>query len=409
MRTRLAAGLGAVVASSMACTSLLGGFDFDGKGTGGAGGTNPTVSSASASSSSSSGSSTTTGGSSSMSASSSSTSSSSSATSSSSSSGSPCTGGEVECNGTCVDTQTDDSNCGGCGLTCTNCTAGECIVVLASNVPKATGIVLNGIKAYVTSSSQSGAIYSTSLSGGSASVTNLTQGYPQSYPYGVAVDSTYVYWTNGDGSVMRMPLGGAVKPTQVASGQANPWMMAIDATNLYWTNNGTPGTVMKMNLSSLVVSTLVGGLMDPTGIAVDSTYAYVADTGDDYVIKVQLSNGTIASQLTNFQNNPFALAIDSKNVYFTNQANSGDAHQVAQNASNSAGISLGSSNIPSGIATDGTNVYYAGDALYKCPVGVSNGCKVLAMESAVSFVAVDATSVYWTNATAGTVKRITPK
>src|SRR5512142_1283555 len=60
--------------------------------------------------------------------------------------------GETVCNGTCVDLQTDNANCGGCGLTCSACNAGECLVTLATNIPHANGIAINAIKAFVTSS-----------------------------------------------------------------------------------------------------------------------------------------------------------------------------------------------------------------------------------------------------------------
>jgi hypothetical protein len=170
---------------------------------------------------------------------------------------------------------------------------------------------------------------------------------------------------------------------------------------------------MKMNLSSLAVSSLATGVNDPVGIAVDSTYAYVGIASDDYVISVQLSNGNI-SQLTTFQNNPSFIAIDSTNVYFTNEATNGDAHQVAKNANKSAGISLGpSASPPGGIATDGTNVYWVGNSnVYKCPIGTANGCTVFVpSQTGAAYVAVDATSVYWTNCnnTTGSLMSITPK
>ncbi len=320
------------------------------------------------------------------------------------------TSGMTVCNGTCVDLQTDNANCGGCGLTCTACSAGECLVQLASNIPHASGIAINAIKAYVTSYQASGNIYSMSLSGGGP--TNLTPANPQNGPFGIVVDAQYVYWTNNLGNtVARMPLGGGVAPTTVASSQSSPTGIAIDSNNLYWTNASTPGQVMKAALSNLAVATLVGGINGPVGIAVDSTYAYVALESDDYVIKVLLSNGSVAAQVTGFQNNPYWLAIDSTNVYFTNQATSGDAHQVAQSASMNAGISLGAANQPQGIATDGANVYWAaGNTIYKSAVGATNGGKAIATsQSGAAFVAVDGTSVYWTNETAGTVMKLTPK
>lgn len=43
-----------------------------------------------------------------------------------------CAAGLVACGASCVDLQTDDGNCGACGLVCsTTCTAGRCIETIA--------------------------------------------------------------------------------------------------------------------------------------------------------------------------------------------------------------------------------------------------------------------------------------
>jgi hypothetical protein len=57
------------------------------------------------------------------------------------------------------------------------------------------------------------------------------------------VDSTNVYWTdNGDvgqanGSVLTCPLAGcAGAPKVLAAGELNPFGIAVDSTRIYWVN-----------------------------------------------------------------------------------------------------------------------------------------------------------------------------
>ncbi len=113
--------------------------------------------------------------------------------------------GRTVCNGRPVDTQADNSNCGGCGRVCSaiapstaQCTAGRCLTTLASSPA----------------------------------------------PFAIAVDATSVYWTTYlGGTVMKVSLDGGTT-TLLASGQNSPQDIAVDATSVYWTTHG--GTVMKL-------------------------------------------------------------------------------------------------------------------------------------------------------------------
>jgi len=71
-------------------------------------------------------------------------------------------------------------------------------------------------------------------------------------PSSIAVDSTYVYWTDqSSGDVKKIPLGGGTQIT-IASGQDGPEYVAVDHSYVYWMNvytTGGGGAVMKAPLS----------------------------------------------------------------------------------------------------------------------------------------------------------------
>jgi hypothetical protein len=66
-------------------------------------------------------------------------------------------------------------------------------------------------------------------------------------PWGVVVDSAYVYWADkNDGIVMKAPVGGGA-PVTLASGlnpagTSGPMNMAIDNTAVYWVDDDSSCT-----------------------------------------------------------------------------------------------------------------------------------------------------------------------
>jgi sugar lactone lactonase YvrE len=86
----------------------------------------------------------------------------------------------------------------------------------------------------------SGLVLKSPLGGGT--ITTLASGLQNSSARGIAVDASYVYWTNSDsGTVMKVPRCGG-PTTTLASGQTHPAAIAVDATSVYWANSGASGS-----------------------------------------------------------------------------------------------------------------------------------------------------------------------
>jgi hypothetical protein len=138
-----------------------------------------------------------------------------------------------------------------------------------------------------------GAIHTVPIGGGAQRVLATLAASPG----GVAVDSTYVYWTAGaaagarsgsaaSGSVLKTPIAGGTTLT-IASGQLNPRQIAVDATGVYWIDYGTvgvdctssDGALWELVTGSSVPTTLASSLHGPGSLALKGPDVYWGETG----------------------------------------------------------------------------------------------------------------------------------
>ena len=167
--------------------------------------------------------------------------------------------------------------------------------------------------------------------GGGASVTLVTaESYPADIPAPtqLAVDAASVYWTDTfNGLVLKVPIAGGT-PTLLAFGQEYPWGIAVDHTSVYWTNGGTSdidpanGSVMKVSLDGGIPVVLASGQADPSRIAVDGEAVYWSNSGtigreaNGAVMRLPLSGGTPTTLFLG-QRGPYGIAVDATSVYWT--------------------------------------------------------------------------------------------
>jgi len=350
--------------------------------------------------------------------------------------GRACPNGWTSCDGTCVDTQTESNNCGGCGSVCTavspstaQCAAGRCLVTLAAGQPFPSDIAVNDAYVYWVNQGTAdnnyadGAVMRVLLAGGTP--TALASGQP--HASGVALDATNVYWTragttDADGAVMRMPLDGG-SPMTLASEQPSPGPIVADVTSVYWGNAGTSnayykdGSVMKLALGDGTLTTLVGGGL-PDDIVVDAMSVYWTNFENAVpgpIMKVPISGG-VPVVLATATSSPLSIAIDATSVYWTS-GHDGTVMMVP--CAGGPPTTLASAQAyPVGVAVDSTSVYWTNEgtgannlmdgSVMKIALGGDTLTTLAVDRNGPSRMAIDPTSVYWTGHD-GTIMKLSPK
>jgi hypothetical protein len=170
---------------------------------------------------------------------------------------------------------------------------------------------------------------------------------------------------------------------------------------------------------------LATGLNAPNAMAIDATYVYWAEQGsndlavmpqpdpnaykDGSIKRVPIAGGAVDT-LASAEYDPYGLVADANNIYWTSWG-SGEVRRLAKNAAlgtkptvMATGLSL---SFAPQLAVDGTNLYFTEDkgnrVIERLPINAVNGAPaaVVTTTGYPYALAVDATSIYWSENTFG--------
>jgi len=218
-----------------------------------------------------------------------------------------------------------------------------------------------GAYVYWANGSQSGGLGRRELDGGGPTVGVTTNGAA----CGVAVDGTYLYWTDTGGSVGRVPLGGSPSEPNFVSLPMTPCQLSVDGADVYWTDTGSD-TVGRANLDgSSPTANFASSEGTPGGVASDGVHVYWTDTTDGTIGIVGVNGSGVNQNFITGLASPKGITVDAGHIYWA------------------AGTSIGRANL----AGTGVNKTFI--------TGTSGACGV----------AVNGTHIYWTNQSGNAIGR----
>lgn len=333
----------------------------------------------------------------------------------------PCENGTVACGDACADFTKDTKNCGACGRDCLGgaCESGVCqsVNLFTSATGAPYGIAVDSTNVYFTTVKE-GSVYRCPKLSCVGSVTAMATG--QSNASDVASDDKNVYWTTIS-AVMTCPTSGCPASGKIAfaSGQNAPAVVVVTKDRVWWTNHGA-------GKDAVMFCPIAGCGGAPTAFADDQPGAQglAVDGTNVFWTNAYTPGGTVSScpiagcagaptVIAKGLDIPQAIASDGKNVYWTNFTGQSAMFCPVTGCGAAPNVLTSTKGWYDGLVLDDANVYFTGgdgkgDALLRCPkTGCAGAPTVIAKgQTRPGKIAIDAQAIYWTASYTGAVTRV---
>ena len=169
------------------------------------------------------------------------------------------------------------------------CSAAGCKARVLASHQGATGfLVANPEAAYWETSSAINTCSLPDCDGGVMAVASATA--PE--VAGLAIDSTYVYWSDGSSNLYSALLAGGGPVQTAATGESGPNLVAAAKGSLYWgTNGGLRTCVLSNGVCRGAPATLVGDTGVLFELEVDDEHVYFIESSSNELFRVSLDGG----------------------------------------------------------------------------------------------------------------------
>ncbi len=136
-------------------------------------------------------------------------------------------------------------------------------------------------------------------------------------PWGVAVDSSHLYWASTAGAIGRSNLDGSAADRSFITDVKSPCGLAVDGAHIYWGELETE-TIGRARLDGTEVEPeFIAEAGFPCGIAVNASHLYWANT-DGTIGRAELSGANANRAFIPFAGHPCGVAADAAHVYWAN-------------------------------------------------------------------------------------------